>query len=56
MNIKNYQSGTYKQQYQYQSFSPVKINYTLTCDNPQINVMLGDAPEASMAVTILRSS
>lgn len=46
MNIKNYQSGTYKQQYQYKSFSPVKINETLTWDDPQINTMLEDATRA----------
>jgi Fic family protein len=46
MNIKNYQSGTYKQQYQYQSFSPVKINETITWDDPQINTMLEDATRA----------
>lgn len=46
MNIKNYQSGTYKQQYQYQSFSPVKINETFTWDDPQINTMLEDATRA----------
>ncbi len=46
MNIKNYQSGTYKQQYQYKSFSPAKINQTLTWDDPQINTMLEDATRA----------
>ena len=46
MNIKDYHSGTYKQQYQYQSFSPVKINETLTWDDPQINTMLEDATRA----------
>jgi len=46
MNIKNYQAGTYKQQYQYKSFSPVKINETLTWDDPQINTMLEDATRA----------
>jgi len=46
MNIKNYQAGTYKQQYQYQSFSPVKINETITWDDPQINTMLEDATRA----------
>ena len=46
MNIKNYQSGTYKQQYQYQSFSPTKINETLTWDDPRINTMLEDATRA----------
>ena len=46
MNIKNYQSGTYKQQYQYKSFSPAKINETLTWDDPLINTMLEDATRA----------
>lgn len=46
MNIKNYQAGTYKQQYQYKSFSPVKINQTLTWDDPHINTMLEDATRA----------
>ena len=46
MNIKNYQAGTYKQQYQYQSFSPTKINETLTWDDPRINTMLEDATRA----------
>ena len=46
MNIKNYQSGTYKQQYQYKSFSPIKINETITWDDPQINTMLEDATRA----------
>jgi len=53
MNIKNYQSSTYKQQYQYKSFSLTKINETITWDDPQINTILEDAIEASMAVTIL---
>ncbi|MCK5538601.1 MAG: Fic family protein, partial [Bacteroidales bacterium] len=46
MNIKNYQAGTYKQQYQYRSFSPTKINETITWDDPQINTMLEDATRA----------
>jgi len=46
MNIKNYQAGTYKQQYQYKSFSPTKINETLTWDDPLINTMLEDATRA----------
>ncbi len=46
MNIKNYQAGTYKQQYQYKSFSPTKINETITWDDPQINTMLEDATRA----------
>ncbi len=46
MNIKNYQAGTYKQQYQYKSFSPTMINQTITWDDPQINTMLEDATRA----------
>ena len=46
MNIKNYQAGTYKQQYQYKSFSPTKINETITWDDPKINTMLEDATRA----------
>ena len=46
MNIKNYAAGTFNQQYQYKSFSPAKINHTLTWDDPQINTMLEDATRA----------
>jgi len=46
MNIKNYQAGTYKQQYKYKSFSPTTINQTLTWDDPLINTMLEDATRA----------
>ena len=43
MNFKDYQSGTYKQQYQYKSFSPSKINCTWTWDDSVLNVLLEDA-------------
>ncbi len=43
MNLKNYRSGIYKNQYQYKSFSPSKINRTFTWDDPQINTMLEEA-------------
>jgi len=46
MNIKDYQAGTYKQQYQYKSFSPVMINQTITWDDPLINTMLEDSTMA----------
>ena len=46
MNLKNYKSGTYKQQYQYKSFSPSKINHSFVWDDPQINIMLEDATRA----------
>jgi Fic family protein len=43
MNLKEYQSGTYKQQYHYKSFSPAKINHDWVWDNPTINVLLEKA-------------
>jgi Fic family protein len=46
MNIKNYNSGTYKQQYRYKSFSPSKINHSFVWDDPEINTMLEDATRA----------
>ncbi len=46
MNIKNFKSGIYKNQYQYKSFSPSKINHTFVWDDPQINIMLEDATRA----------
>jgi len=46
MNLKNYTSGTYKQQYQYKSFSPSNINHSFVWDDPQINIMLEDATRA----------
>jgi Fic family protein len=46
MNIKAFQSGVYKQQYHYKSFSPTKINQLFTWDDPQINTMLEDATRA----------
>jgi len=55
MNIINYKSGTYKQQYQCKIFSPVKINETITWDNPKINIMLEYATHSPVAITILKS-
>jgi Fic family protein len=46
MNIKNFKSGTLKQEYQYKSFLPEKINHTFTWDDPQINTMLENATRA----------
>lgn len=40
MNLKNFRSGVYKQQYQYKSFLPEKINHTWIWDDPKINVLL----------------
>ncbi len=46
MNIKDFKSGTLRQEYQYKSFLPEKINHTFTWDDPQINTMLEDATRA----------
>lgn len=43
MNLKNFKAGHYIEQYQYKSFSPVKINQTWIWDDPQINVLLEQA-------------
>lgn len=46
MNLKNFKSGTLRQEYQYKSFLPEMINHTFTWDDPQINTMLEDATRA----------
>lgn len=46
MNIKNFKAGTLRQEYQYKSFLPEKINHTFTWDDPQINTMLENATRA----------
>lgn len=46
MNLKNFESGTYQQEYQYKSFLPNSINHTFTWDDPQINMMLENATRA----------
>lgn len=46
MNLKNYKSGTLKEQYQYKSFTPSTINHTFVWDDPKINTMLEDATRA----------
>ncbi|MBK2256160.1 Fic family protein [Francisella philomiragia] len=46
MNLKNFKSGTLRQEYQYKSFLPEKINHTFTWDDPQINTMLENATRA----------
>lgn len=46
MNLKDFQSGTYQQEYQYKSFLPNSINHTFTWDDPQINIMLENATRA----------
>jgi len=46
MNLKDFKSGTLRQEYQYKSFLPEFINHTFTWDDPQINTMLEDATRA----------
>lgn len=46
MNLKDFKSGYFQQEYQYKSFLPEKINHTFTWDDPQINILLEDATRA----------
>lgn len=46
MNLKDFKAGELKQEYQYKSFLPHKINHTFTWDDPQINTMLENATMA----------
>lgn len=46
MNINNYQSGTYKRQYEYQSFSPEPINHDWIFEDGEIQLLLSDADRA----------
>lgn len=43
MNLREYKSGQYMQQYLYKSFTPSKINHQFTWDDSKINVLLSDA-------------
>ncbi len=43
MNFSKFKAGAYKQQYQYKSFSPEKINTTWIWDDPILNVLLEKA-------------
>jgi len=43
MNFNDFKAGIYKQQYQYRSFSPKKVNMTWIWDDPALNVMLEQA-------------
>ena len=46
MKFEAFNSGTYRQQYQYRSFLPTKINHEWTWDDPRINVLLEQATKA----------
>lgn len=43
MNMQSFKAGTYKQQYQYKSFTPTFINSPFEWSDPTINVLLEDA-------------
>lgn len=46
MNINNYQSGTYKRQYEYQSFSPEPVNHDWIFEDGEIQLLLSEADRA----------
>jgi Fic family protein len=46
MKFEEFKSGVYRQQYQYKSFLPGKINHEWTWDDSRINVMLEKATKA----------
>jgi Fic family protein len=43
MDIKEYKSGIFREQYQYKSFSPSEINQEWTWTDPKINTLLSEA-------------
>ena len=46
MKFEAFKSGEYRQQYQYKSFLPEKINHEWTWNDPRISVMLEKATKA----------
>lgn len=46
MKFEQFKSGVYRNQYQYKSFLPSKINQEWTWDDPRINVLLEKATQA----------
>ena len=45
MKFEEFKSGTYKNQFQYKSFLPSKINHQWTWDDPRINLLLEKAAQ-----------
>ena len=43
MKVEQFVAGTFKQQYQYKSFSPNTINHSWTWDDPKVNTLLESA-------------
>jgi Fic family protein len=50
MNLKEFQAGILKQQFQYKSFSPSTINHSWVWDDPTINVLLEKATRSLSAL------
>lgn len=48
MNFEGFQPGTWRQQYQYKSFSPVPVNHDWTWTDARINTLL-ERPRARWA-------
>jgi len=46
MNLKNFRSGVYRQQFQYKSFTPTPVNHLWVWDDPKINTLLEQATRA----------
>ncbi len=46
MRFENFQSGTWRKQYQYKSFLPTPVNHEWGWEDPAINVLLEDATRA----------
>jgi len=46
MNLNDFKSGHYKQQFRYKSFYPSTINHSWVWDEPKINVLLENATQA----------
>lgn len=46
MKFENFKSGVYRNQFQYKSFLPIRINQEWTWDDPRINVLLEKATQA----------
>lgn len=43
MDLKEFKSGTFRQQYQYRSFTPSAVNHSWVWSNPKINTLLEEA-------------
>ena len=46
MDMNTFHAGSYKQQYQYRSFSPAKVNHPWTFADPEIQTLLSEADRA----------